>query len=346
MVDLLPQALQRWQAVESVARTHFQRSGFGEIRTPMMEPTDLFCRGIGEATDVVGKEMYTFNDRGDRSCTLRPEGTAGCVRAVIQGSLTYNGPIKLFYRGPMFRHENVQKGRQRQFHQLGIESFGLTDPASDAEQIITLSRLWKSLGLEKKIRLEINSIGDIEDREHYRKELIDYFEKNTEILDDDAKRRLQKNPMRILDSKNPHMQAMLEKAPKLIDTINEDAKNHFDSLCKILTDNQVNFKLNKKNLDFENIFQAEPPIESGYHFGSRLAIKDNYLFASAGERGGGMIAQDSTNHPGSIIRIHLDGSIPKDNPRFEGKSDWLPEIYQIGIRNPQGLTSSSFDGNI
>ena len=138
--------------------------------------------------------MYSWTDKlNEDKLTLRPEGTAGCVRAVIQGSLTYNGPIKLFYRGPMFRHENVQKGRQRQFHQLGIESFGLTEPSSDAEQIIMLSRLWKTLGLEKKIRLEINSIGDMEDREQYRKKLIDYFEKNLEILDDDAKRRLHKN---------------------------------------------------------------------------------------------------------------------------------------------------------
>jgi len=178
-----------------------------------------------------------------------------CVRAVVQGSLTYNGPIKLFYRGAMFRHENVQKGRQRQFHQLGVESFGLTDPSSDAEQIIMLNRLWKALGLEKKIHLEINSIGDAADREKYRDELIHYFEENIDVLDDDAKRRLHKNPLRILDSKNPLMQDMLDKAPKLIDSINEEAKNHFNTLCQILSDNQVNFKLNKRlvrGLDYYN----------------------------------------------------------------------------------------------
>ncbi|MBT7407439.1 MAG: histidine--tRNA ligase, partial [Nitrosomonadales bacterium] len=221
-----------------------------------IEATDLFEAGVGTHTDIVEKEMYSWVDKlNDDKLTLRPEGTAGCVRAVVQGSLTYNGPIKLFYRGAMFRHENVQKGRQRQFHQLGIESFGLTDPSSDAEQIIMLNRLWKALGLEKKIHLEINSIGDAADREKYRDELIHYFEENIDVLDDDAKRRLHKNPLRILDSKNPLMQDMLDKAPKLIDSINEEAKNHFNTLCQILSDNQVNFKLNKRlvrGLDYYN----------------------------------------------------------------------------------------------
>lgn len=254
--DVTPDAQKIWRYFESKCLSIFDQYGYEEIGLPIIEATELFEAGVGTHTDIVEKEMYSWTDRlNEDKLTLRPEGTAGCVRAVIQGSLTYNGPIKLFYRGPMFRHENVQKGRQRQFHQLGIESFGLTEPSSDAEQIIMLSRLWKTLGLEKKIRLEINSIGDKEDREQYRKKLIDYFEKNLEILDDDAKRRLHKNPMRILDSKNPLMQEMLEKAPKLIDSINEDAKNHFDLLCKILKDNRVNFHLNKRlvrGLDYYN----------------------------------------------------------------------------------------------
>lgn len=254
--DVTPDAQKIWRYFESKCLSIFDQYGYEEIGLPIIEATELFEAGVGTHTDIVEKEMYSWTDRlNEDKLTLRPEGTAGCVRAVIQGSLTYNGPIKLFYRGPMFRHENVQKGRQRQFHQLGIESFGLTEPSSDAEQIIMLSRLWKTLGLEKKIRLEINSIGDKEDREQYRKKLIDYFEKNLEILDDDAKRRLHKNPMRILDSKNPLMQEMLEKSPKLIDSINEDAKNHFDLLCKILKDNRVNFHLNKRlvrGLDYYN----------------------------------------------------------------------------------------------
>tara|TARA_B100000767_G_scaffold253935_1_gene258918 strand:+ start:2743 stop:4008 length:1266 start_codon:yes stop_codon:yes gene_type:complete len=254
--DVAPGVQKIWRYFESKCLSIFDQYGYEEIGLPVIEATELFEAGVGTYTDIVEKEMYSWIDKlNDDKLTLRPEGTAGCVRAVIQGSLTYNGPIKLFYRGPMFRHENVQKGRQRQFHQLGIESFGLTNPSSDAEQIIMLSRLWKTLGLEKKIHLEINSIGDIEDREGYRKELIDYFEKNSNILDDDAKRRLYKNPMRILDSKNPHMQDMLENAPKLIDSINEDAKNHFNSLCQILKDNQVDFNLNKRlvrGLDYYN----------------------------------------------------------------------------------------------
>ena len=254
--DVTPDAQKIWRYFESKCLSIFDQYGYEEIGLPIIEATELFEAGVGTHTDIVEKEMYSWTDKlNEDKLTLRPEGTAGCVRAVIQGSLTYNGPIKLFYRGPMFRHENVQKGRQRQFHQLGIESFGLTEPSSDAEQIIMLSRLWKTLGLEKKIRLEINSIGDMEDREQYRKKLIDYFEKNLEILDDDAKRRLHKNPMRILDSKNPLMQEMLEKSPKLIDSINEDAKNHFDLLCKILKDNRVNFHLNKRlvrGLDYYN----------------------------------------------------------------------------------------------
>ena len=254
--DVTPDAQKIWRYFESKCLSIFDQYGYEEIGLPIIEATELFEAGVGTHTDIVEKEMYSWTDKlNEDKLTLRPEGTAGCVRAVIQGSLTYNGPIKLFYRGPMFRHENVQKGRQRQFHQLGIESFGLTEPSSDAEQIIMLSRLWKTLGLEKKIRLEINSIGDKEDREQYRKKLIDYFEKNLEILDDDAKRRLHKNPMRILDSKNPLMQEMLEKSPKLIDSINEDAKNHFDLLCKILKDNRVNFHLNKRlvrGLDYYN----------------------------------------------------------------------------------------------
>ena len=254
--DVTPDAQKIWRYFESQCLSIFDQYGYEEIGLPIIEATKLFEAGVGTHTDIVEKEMYSWTDKLNKDkLTLRPEGTAGCVRAVIQGSLTYNGPIKLFYRGPMFRHENVQKGRQRQFHQLGIESFGLKEPSSDAEQIIMLSRLWKTLGLEKIIRLEINSIGDKEDREQYRKELIDYFEKNLEILDDDAKRRLHKNPMRILDSKNPQMQDMLEKAPKLIDSINEDAKNHFNLLCQILKDNQVDFQLNKRlvrGLDYYN----------------------------------------------------------------------------------------------
>ena len=254
--DVDPTRQKIWRHFESICLSVFDQYGFEEIGLPVIESTDLFEAGVGTHTDIVEKEMYSWRDKlNNDKLTLRPEGTAGCVRAVVEGSLTYNGPIKLFYRGPMFRHENVQKGRQRQFHQLGIESFGFSDASSDAEQIIMLSRLWKKLGLEKKIHLEINSIGDVNDRENYRKKLIQFLEKNMDILDDDAKRRLHNNPLRILDSKNLKMQDMIENAPKLIDHMNEEARDHFKSVCKILEDNKVNFTVNKRlvrGLDYYN----------------------------------------------------------------------------------------------
>jgi histidyl-tRNA synthetase len=210
---------------------------------------------VGTHTDIVEKEMYSWTDSlNNDELTLRPEGTAGCVRAVIEGSLTYNGPIKLFYRGPMFRHENVQKGRQRQFHQVGIEAFGYDDASIDAEQIFLLQRFWKSLNLDN-IELQLNTIGDPSDREIYRKELIAYFEQNKSILDDDAQRRLYENPLRILDSKNPKMQDMLNNAPKLKDFISQEGLKHFHSLCSILDNHGVAYTLNDRlvrGLDYYN----------------------------------------------------------------------------------------------
>jgi histidyl-tRNA synthetase len=199
--------------------------------------------------------MYSWKDAlNDDELTLRPEGTAGCVRAVIQNNLTYNGSAKLFYRGAMFRHENVQKGRQRQFHQLGVETFGVAAPAADAEQIIFLDRLWKKLKL-KNVSLIINSIGDAADREIYRSKLIEYFEKNINILDDDAKRRYKSNPMRVLDSKNKDMQEMLNNAPKLSDYLSSEARKHFNELQELLSKNNINFEVNNRlvrGLDYYN----------------------------------------------------------------------------------------------
>ena len=213
--DVPPQRQKLWRFMESKILSVLDQYNYQEIGLPILESTDLFTAGVGTHTDIVEKEMYSWTDPlNDDDLTLRPECTAGCVRAVIEGSLTYNGPIKLFYRGPMFRHENVQKGRQRQFHQVGVEAFGYDDASSDAEQILLLKRFWKSLNLEN-IELQLNTIGDPSDRELYRKILIEYFEKNKSILDDDAQRRLYENPLRILDSKNSKMQDMLNNAPKL-----------------------------------------------------------------------------------------------------------------------------------
>jgi histidyl-tRNA synthetase len=228
---------------------------YEKINLPIVEPTSLFVDSVGTHTDIVEKEMYSWVDPlNEDQLTLRPEGTAGCVRAVIEHNMTYNGPIRLWYQGPMFRHENVQKGRQRQFNQVGVEAFGFNDPNIDAEQILLLSRLWKALEI-KDVELHINSIGDPEDRLKYRSELIRYFEGHLDILDEDAKRRLHQNPLRILDSKNPAMQDMIESAPKLSEYLNSEAKAHFDSVCGYLKEAGIPFKLNHRlvrGLDYYN----------------------------------------------------------------------------------------------
>ena len=253
--DVPPQRQKLWRFMESKILSVLDQYSYQEIGLPMLESTDLFTAGVGTHTDIVEKEMYSWTDPlNNDDLTLRPEGTAGCVRALIEGSLTYNGPIKLFYRGPMFRHENVQKGRQRQFHQVGVEAFGYGDASSDAEQILLLKRLWKNLGLDN-IELQLNTIGDPSDRKLYRKALIDYFEKNKSILDDDAQRRLYENPLRILDSKNPKMQDMLNNAPKLKDFISKDGLIHFDMLRNILDNHEVEYSLNDRlvrGLDYYN----------------------------------------------------------------------------------------------
>ena len=253
--DVPPQRQKLWRFMESKILSVLDQYSYQEIGLPMLESTNLFTAGVGTHTDIVEKEMYSWTDPlNNDELTLRPEGTAGCVRAVIEGSLTYNGPIKLFYRGPMFRHENVQKGRQRQFHQVGVEAFGYGDASSDAEQILLLKRLWKNLGLNN-IELQLNTIGDPSDRKLYRKALIDYFEKNKSMLDDDAQRRLYENPLRILDSKNPKMQDMLNNAPKLKDFISNDSLKHFDMLCNILDNHEVEYSLNDRlvrGLDYYN----------------------------------------------------------------------------------------------
>ncbi len=253
--DILPEQTPLWFRLEDTARRVLGLYGYRNIRMPLVEPTDLFVRSVGEHTDIVEKEMYSWTDElnSDR-LTLRPEGTAGCVRAVVEHSLTYNGPQRLWYTGPMFRHENVQKGRQRQFHQIGVEAFGFDGPDVDAEQIILLARLWRELGIAD-VELQLNTIGDAAERQHYRQALIAYFEQHADLLDEDAKRRLHTNPLRILDSKNPRMQDMIEAAPKLIDHLGDETRAHFTSLCERLTAAGVAFKLNARlvrGLDYYN----------------------------------------------------------------------------------------------
>jgi len=253
--DVLPDRQKLFRFFEKIALDLLDQYDFREIGLPLVEPTGLFVDSVGSFTDIVEKEMYSWKDAlNDDQLTLRPEGTAGCVRAVIQNNLTYNGSAKLFYRGAMFRHENVQKGRQRQFHQLGVETFGVSAAAADAEQIIFLDRLWKKLKL-KNVSLIINSIGDAVDREIYRSRLIEYFEKNINTLDDDAKRRYKSNPMRVLDSKNKDMQEMLNNAPKLSEYLSSEAREHFNELQELLRKNNINFEVNNRlvrGLDYYN----------------------------------------------------------------------------------------------
>ena len=253
--DILPEATPLWFKLEDTARRVLDSYGYNNIRMPIVEPTELFVRSVGEHTDIVEKEMYAWEDKlnGDK-LTLRPEGTAGCVRAVIENNLTYNGPQRLWYSGAMFRHENVQKGRQRQFHQIGAEAFGFESAEVDAEQIVLLARLWAELGIAD-VELQINSIGDADERLEYRKTLIAYFEKHADVLDEDAKRRLHTNPLRILDTKNPRMQALCEAAPKLIDILGEASRTHFEKLCQLLGDAGVAYTINHRlvrGLDYYN----------------------------------------------------------------------------------------------
>lgn len=253
--DILPEVTPLWFRLEDIARKVLAQYGYKNIRMPIVEPAELFVRSVGEHTDIVEKEMYAWEDslNGDK-LVLRPEGTAGCVRAVVEQNLTYNGPQRLWYMGPMFRHENVQKGRQRQFHQIGCEAFDFDGPDVDAEQIVLLARLWRELGIED-VELQLNTIGDAEERASYRQHLIAYFEQHIDVLDEDAKRRLHTNPLRILDSKNPRMQSICEDAPKLMDSLGEASKLHFKQLCQLLNDAGVSFVINHRlvrGLDYYN----------------------------------------------------------------------------------------------
>ena len=245
MVDLLPEQTRRWQAVESVAREHFRCAGLDEIRTPLLEFTDLFARGIGEATDVVGKEMYTFVDRGDRSCTLRPEGTASVVRAALQHGLLTQGTQRLWYGGPMFRYERPQAGRQRQFHQIGVEFLGASSPRSDAEVIALAWDLLSALGIQG-LKLEINSLGTPEDRQRFRTDLVGWLEQRVEQLDPDSQERLSTNPLRILDSKNKGTQLLLNEAPTLLGALSEESVHRFDEVRALLTALQIPYQLNPR----------------------------------------------------------------------------------------------------
>ncbi|MDX3774589.1 histidine--tRNA ligase [Chromatiaceae bacterium AAb-1] len=255
MNDCLPQDTPAWQYVEQILRKTVAAYGYNEIRFPIVEMTELFKRSLGEVTDVVEKEMYTFSDRNGDSLTLRPEGTACCVRAGNEHGLLYNQEQRLWYMGPMFRHERPQKGRYRQFHQFGLESFGIATPDIDAEVIILTARLWKTLGLTPYVKLELNSLGSNDARAEYRNALVAYLEQHKALLDEDSQRRLYSNPLRVLDSKNPAMADMLAAAPKLADYLDQDSASHFAQLQQRLTAAGVEFTINPRlvrGLDYYN----------------------------------------------------------------------------------------------
>ena len=246
MNDLLPSDSELWQTVEESIRDVSELYGYREIRLPLLESTDLFKRSIGEQTDIVEKEMYTFKDNRGDSLTLRPEATASCVRACIEHGLIHNNKARLWYMGPMFRYERPQKGRYRQFHQYGIEAFGWSTPDIDAEIILVADMLWQKLQIAESARLEINSIGNPNSRKKYRADLVGYFEKYQDSLDADSRRRLRTNPLRILDSKNPSMQTLIEGAPVMTDYLDDDSRRHFERLRLYLESQDIDYTVNHR----------------------------------------------------------------------------------------------------
>ena len=254
MNDCAPTESPLWQWVEGQVKQVLASYGYSEVRMPIVESTPLFARAIGEVTDVVSKEMYTFWDN-DEQLTLRPEGTAGCVRAAIEHGWIYNNEQRLWYMGPMFRHERPQKGRYRQFHQAGVEVFGIANPEIDAELIILTARLWKALGIDQHVSLQLNSIGSLEARANYRSALVAFLENHQDLMSDEEKERLVKNPLRILDTKNEVLQEVLNGAPKLLDYLDDESHEHFNQLCSLLDAMGVKYEINPKlvrGLDYYN----------------------------------------------------------------------------------------------
>jgi histidyl-tRNA synthetase len=256
MNDILPAEIGLWQHFETQVRDWLAGYGYQEMRTPILEHTGLFKRAIGEVTDIVEKEMYTFVDElNGESLTLRPEGTASGVRAAVEHNMLFDGGKRLWYQGPMFRHERPQKGRYRQFHQVGVEALGFAGPDMDVEHLLMTARLWQRLGMAEAVTLEINTLGGAESRASHRQKLIEYFEAHKEQLDEDAQRRLHSNPLRILDTKNPAMQALVEAAPKLMDELDEAAVAHFEAVKKGLAAAGIAYRVNPRlvrGLDYYN----------------------------------------------------------------------------------------------
>lgn len=246
MRDVLPDETPMWQWLESKFRQMAFRYGYQEMRLPLLEPVALFERAVGETTDIVSKEMYNFLDKSGEHITLRPEGTSGCMRAVLENNMCYNKTQRLWYQGPMFRYERPQKGRLRQFTQFGVEAFGMSGPDVDAELIFMIRDLFREIGIDRHVRLEINSLGTPEERRQHRIKIVAWFEKHKAILDEESLHRLQHNPLRILDSKNPQMQEMIEQAPRLLDFLEAESRQHFDTLCGLLDSVGIAYRINPR----------------------------------------------------------------------------------------------------
>ena len=323
MNDILPVDIKSWQLVERVFQQLMESYGFEEIRMPLLEMTNLFKRSIGEVTDIVEKEMYTFEDRNGDSLTLRPEGTASCVRAALQNGLLHNQIQRLWYTGPMFRHERPQKGRYRQFHQVGVEAFCLAGPDIDAELIIMTARFLKQLEIDQKVELEINSLGSNEARAAYRELLVEYFKQHEDKLDEDSKRRLSSNPLRILDSKNPDMRKVIEAAPKLSEHLDSESAEHFEQLRTILDENGIQYRLNPclvRGLDYYNRTVFEWVTN---HLGAQGTV-------CAGGRYDGLVKQLGGRDTDAVgFAIGLERLISLLDEEFINKSVNLTDAYFI-----------------
>ena len=328
MNDYLPGETALWQRIEGSLKQVLGSYGYSEIRLPIVEQTPLFKRAIGEVTDVVEKEMYTFEDRNGDSLTLRPEGTAGCVRAGIEHGRLCNQEQRLWYIGPMFRHERPQKGRYRQFHQLGCEVFGLQGPDIDAELIMLTARWWRVLGISEHVRLELNSIGSLEARAKYREALVAYLEQYKEKLDEDSQRRMYSNPLRVLDSKNPEVQALLDDAPALSDYLDDDSREHFAGLCALLDAAGIAYTVKQRlvrGLDYYNRTVFEWVTNS---LGAQGTVCAGGRYDGLVEQLGGRAA------PGVGFAMGLERLVllvQAVNPEF--KADPVVDIYLVAAGN-------------
>jgi histidyl-tRNA synthetase len=345
MNDLLPDIVARWQHIEATAQAVLGAYGYREIRLPLVEKTELFARSIGGLTDIVEKEMYTFEDRNGESLTLRPEGTAGCVRAGIENGLLHNQVQRLWYAGPMFRHERPQKGRYRQFHQIGVEAFGIESSDIDAELIAMCARLWRVLGL-KGLTLELNTLGTPEARAAHRVELVRYLEAHQAELDEDSQRRLHKNPLRVLDSKNPALQELVAGAPRLMDYLDEGSRRHFEILRGYLDATGIPYKVNPRlvrGLDYytRTVFEwttdrlgAQSAVCAGGRYDGLVALLGGQPAPAAGfaiglERLAELLALDSDDTAGTpVVQAYL--AVPDEVLR--------PQAFKLAevLRN-QGL---------